>query len=322
MIDLMRQEKIPKVSACIITYNQKNYIGQCLQSILDQETDFDFEVIVGDDCSTDGTREIVQEFADKYPTMIRTIFQERNTCGTKNYLGVHKAARGQYIAHIDGDDCALPGKLQKQADFLDHNMDCSVVVHPMLIAVNGRIVGSTRNNPTKFDIRYLLLKHPCFLSSSIMYRKICNSEFLSYKEAFIDFYVYIALAKKGFIGCINEALGNYRSGVGTSAGLKLMPLIQRSIDFAGEYLSDNGLIGKARARQYLSYAVASLIVGEKRNFFEFISSAKDCNNKNLLIGLMFYMKNYDRFIRFFVLLYKSSKLKIFNMKQNLFGRHE
>ena len=67
----MHQEKTPKVSVCVITFNHEKYIRQCLQSIVDQETNFDFEVIVGDDCSKDGTREVVQEFAGKYLTIFQ-----------------------------------------------------------------------------------------------------------------------------------------------------------------------------------------------------------------------------------------------------------
>ena len=66
-LDKEIMDRPPKVSVCVVTYNQEKYIRQCLQSIVDQETDFDFEVIVADDCSTDRTSCIVQEFADKYP---------------------------------------------------------------------------------------------------------------------------------------------------------------------------------------------------------------------------------------------------------------
>ena len=123
------QEKKPKVSVCIITYNQEKYIRQCLQSIIDQETNFDFEVIVGDDCSTDGTRTIVQEFVERYPSIIKTIVQEKNTGGSKNNLDVHAAAIGKYVAHVDGDDYTLPGKLQLQANVLDADLMCTAVWH-------------------------------------------------------------------------------------------------------------------------------------------------------------------------------------------------
>lgn len=115
------QVKTPKVSVCVVTYNQEKYIRQCLQSIVDQETDFDFEVIVGDDCSTDGTRAIVQEFAEKYPDIVIPIFHEKNIGGTQNYFSVHKLAKGEYVAHIDGDDWWLPNKLSYQVNIIKNN---------------------------------------------------------------------------------------------------------------------------------------------------------------------------------------------------------
>jgi len=120
LIKMELQYKTPKVSVCVITYNQEKYIRQCLQSIVDQETDFDFEVIVGEDCSTDGTRAIVQEFSEKFPNIVKPIYQKKNIDGGGyNFLTVHRAARGEYVAHIDGDDFALPGKLQAQANILE-----------------------------------------------------------------------------------------------------------------------------------------------------------------------------------------------------------
>ena len=119
----------PKVSVCVITYNQERYIRQCLQSLVDQQTNFDFEVIVGDDCSTDGTRAVVQEFVERYPGIVRPLFQEHNTGGSRNNLEVHAAATGEYVAHVDGDDYALPDKLQAQADVLDRDPGCMAVWH-------------------------------------------------------------------------------------------------------------------------------------------------------------------------------------------------
>ena len=121
---------LPKVSVCVITYNHENYIRKCLQSIVDQITEFDFEVIIGEDCSTDGTKAIVEEFTNKYPHIIIPIFQKKNIdSGVKNLLDVYAKATGLYIAHIDGDDYMLPGKLQAQAALLDDNMHCVAVWH-------------------------------------------------------------------------------------------------------------------------------------------------------------------------------------------------
>ena len=127
----MPRETTPQVSVCVITFNQEKYIRECLQSILDQKTDFDFEVIVGDDCSTDGTRQIVQEFGCRYPDIVIPLLYLDKVGGTQNYVNSHNLARGKFVAHLDGDDLALPGKLQAQADYLNAHPDCSVVWHRM-----------------------------------------------------------------------------------------------------------------------------------------------------------------------------------------------
>lgn len=121
----------PKVSVCVITYNHARYLETCLQSIVDQKTDFPFEIIVGEDCSTDGTQDILRDFAARYPDVIKPIFQPVNTGGTKNYLDVHAAACGDYVAHLDGDDIMLHGKLQLQSAEFDNDVDLSVCWHRM-----------------------------------------------------------------------------------------------------------------------------------------------------------------------------------------------
>lgn len=123
----------PKVSVCVVTYNHEKYIRQCLQSIVDQETGFEFEVIVGDDASTDRTPEIVREFAERYPGKVRPILREKNIGPTQNYLDVHRQTRGEYVAHVDGDDYCLPGKLRALASHLDREPDCAIVWHRMHI---------------------------------------------------------------------------------------------------------------------------------------------------------------------------------------------
>jgi len=141
---------MPEVSVCVVTYNQEKYITECLQSVVDQETDFDFEVLVGDDCSTDGTRRIVQEFAEKYPDIIKPILHSKNTGAFHNYVSVHNAAMGKYIAHLDGDDYWLPGKLQIQKSFLDSNKECNFVVTRIT-----RLDEKGNCKPDKIDIREL-----------------------------------------------------------------------------------------------------------------------------------------------------------------------
>ena len=121
-----------QVSVCVVTYNQENYIAECLESLVTQQTSFKFEIIVGEDCSTDGTRAIVQQYVEQYPDLIVPLFYEENVGAVENVKRVYKAAKGKYIAHLDGDDMALPNKLQRQFNILENNTDCSICVHNML----------------------------------------------------------------------------------------------------------------------------------------------------------------------------------------------
>lgn len=117
-----------KVSVCITTYNLESYIAQTLDSILRQETSFDYEVIVGDDFSTDRTREILLQYKAQYPDKIVLHFQEKNVGVNRNDYDLIHLAKGEYVAWCDGDDYWLTkDKLQKQVDILDANPEYSCV---------------------------------------------------------------------------------------------------------------------------------------------------------------------------------------------------
>lgn len=120
--------KEPLVSACMITYNHAPYIAQAIEGVLQQETDFPFELVIGEDCSTDGTREIVLEFQKRHPDIIRVIKSDHNVGATKNGCRTERACRGKYIAYCEGDDYwHHPQKLQKQVDLLESHPEVGLV---------------------------------------------------------------------------------------------------------------------------------------------------------------------------------------------------
>jgi len=124
----------PLVSVRLVTYNHEKYIAQCLEGILMQRTDFPFEVVVGEDCSTDRTREIVLAYAERYPDKLRVLPAEANLGHMRNSLRVYQACRGKYHAMIEGDDYWIdPLKLQMQADFMEAHPDVSLCFHNALI---------------------------------------------------------------------------------------------------------------------------------------------------------------------------------------------
>lgn len=117
-----------KVSVCITTYNLEKYIEQTLNSILSQRTSFDFEILVGDDCSTDGTREILLAYKERYPEKIKLHLQQKNVGVNKNDYDLIYLSKGEYIAWCDGDDYWIDQyKLEKQVHILDGNSQYSCV---------------------------------------------------------------------------------------------------------------------------------------------------------------------------------------------------
>lgn len=110
------------VSACLITYNHEKYVSQALESILKQKTSFKYEILVGDDCSTDKTPLILKEYKEKYPDRIKLFLREKNLGGTKNSYLLQKECKGLYLAPLEGDDYWLgDDRLQYLVEYLEEN---------------------------------------------------------------------------------------------------------------------------------------------------------------------------------------------------------
>ena len=120
----------PKVSVMMITYNHERFIEQAIVSAATQQTTFDFEIVVGEDCSTDDTRKIVCQLAEKYPSVIRPILHESNVGAANNFSAVFHSCRGKYVAVLEGDDYWTDaGKLQKQVNILDADTSAVICHH-------------------------------------------------------------------------------------------------------------------------------------------------------------------------------------------------
>ena len=118
------------VSVCVFTYNYDKFLAQALDSILAQQGPLAVEIVIGDDHSTDNTRAVASEYAEKYPGKFILSFNEKNIGGTRNWIGTMNKCRGRYIALLDGDDYFTdPLKLQKQYDALEKNPDFMLSFH-------------------------------------------------------------------------------------------------------------------------------------------------------------------------------------------------
>src|SRR5258708_8141237 len=120
-----------KVSVLTLVYNSVQYLAQAIESVVSQQTTFAFEMVIADDCSTDGAWDIVCEYQRKYPHIIQAFRQPHNVGLGHNAMDAYARCRGQYVALLDSDDFFTdPAKLQKQANLLDQHPEWSGIFHP------------------------------------------------------------------------------------------------------------------------------------------------------------------------------------------------
>ena len=229
----MNKIKKPKVSVCIVAYNQKEFIGQCLNSLVNQEINFEFEIIISDDCSSDGTSDIIKEITSLNPNIIRSFRHEKNIGAFDNFRFAHQQAKGEYIAHMDGDDYALPGKLQMQADYLDMNPNCNISFHRVIVVgveaepvlpANELVISNF-----KFYRRDIINLVSIGANSSKMYR--VSAEAIDLPEFdLVDYAVNVIHVGNGYAAyCGEKPLGVYRKGLGISGNKKVIKAVLETL---------------------------------------------------------------------------------------------
>lgn len=203
----------PKVSVVTITYNHERYIREALDSFVAQRTDFSFEVVVADDCSTDRTPEIIAEYAEKYPAIIRPILRKKNIGAIKNSIDALSTARGTYIAMCEGDDYWTdPTKLQRQADFMDAHPECGLSFHLVRVVSEDKskeeYLFPDLSQKPKFT-REELLRGNFIQTNAVMYRK---QTYTSMPDDVLplDWYLHLYHAQFGEIGFIKREMAAYR----------------------------------------------------------------------------------------------------------------
>lgn len=212
----------PLLSVCLITYNHAKYIRQAIESVLMQRVSFTWELIIADDCSTDGTREIVLEYYNRYPDFIRLILQDRNVGPAKNWLDLITKPRSKYIAYLEGDDYWTdPLKLQKQVDFLERNPSFSISIHKGKFLKNDLFFTEYIKAPDKSDLNiYDLIERNFIISSTVVFRKInLDFHYLKNNIMLCDYTLWLLLAHHGLIKFLPEEMSVYRIGSGSWSSL-------------------------------------------------------------------------------------------------------
>lgn len=208
----------PVLSVCFITYNHEKYIRQALDSVLLQQVNFSMEVVIGNDCSTDGTTLIVQEYLEKYPDRIRLNPIESNIGMTANWLSTIQACKGKYIAMLEGDDYWTDvHKLQKQVDFLEKNPHYSFIAHDLDVIEEEGVLAQDSllhfEENCELTITDCLTKQIFLQTATLVFRKGMLNPFPNWADKrvkSIDVLLYLMLSSQAPFYYLAEKMSVYR----------------------------------------------------------------------------------------------------------------
>lgn len=200
------------VSVCVVTFNHAAYIARCLESVVAQLPPGRLEVLVGDDGSSDDTRAIVSRYADAYPGIVIPVFHSKRLGPSGNYRALIASARGRYIAHLDGDDYWLAGKLDKQCEILERSAGvAAVLANALVVDVNDRPLGFfTSSRRHTIDLDYLLAGGNFLCHGSLLYRSEYRHRILEMEDNFVDYRVLVRLAACGNLQYLRQPFVVYR----------------------------------------------------------------------------------------------------------------
>lgn len=211
--------RVPTVSVMMMAYNHAEYVAAAIESVLQQICDCPIELLVGEDCSTDGTRAIALGYQMTHPDLVRVITADANVGISENYRRLLRAVRGDFVAYLDGDDYWLPDKLAHQLSFLRANPACiAVYTNAITVDRDNRHLGVFNDAG---DVRLNLgelLRHGNFLNnSSLVFRASACRSLLEIPGAFIDYGIHLTLARSGFLRQLDRPLTAYRVNSSGSA---------------------------------------------------------------------------------------------------------
>ena len=235
------------VSICCQTYNHENYISEAIESFLMQKTDFDFEILIRDDASTDGTTKICKEYANKYTQVIKLLTYTENQYqkGIKPFFDNVKRAKGKYIAFCEGDDYwSDPLKLQKQVDFLEKNIEIGLCYTKAKVFVQKKKKYAKKNIGFKIPSKGLVFKNT-IPPLTILFRKnlflkfIIETEKDHQKWKMGDYPLSLWFEKNSNIFFLNDITSVYRLSQNSMSqhynGNKRLAFLKNSFDIANCY---------------------------------------------------------------------------------------
>ncbi|WP_057662173.1 glycosyltransferase [Stenotrophomonas koreensis] len=204
----------PVVSVLILAYNHAPFLARTIESAVSQQVDFEFEVLVGEDCSNDDSLQVALAMQQRFPSLVRIITADNNVGAYQNYLRLLRVARGSLFAQLDGDDYWLPGKLARQVALMRQHPDhAAVYSNACTISADDQPTGLFNDlGDAVLDLAALLRHGNCLNTSTMLYRAELATHLLAIKHEYIDYQIHLVLARHGPLIHIGEPLAAYRTG--------------------------------------------------------------------------------------------------------------
>ncbi len=207
----------PLLSVALITYNQEEFITECIEGMVNQQTDFPFEIVIGEDCSTDKTRAICLKYKEIYPDLIRLILPEKNLGMMGNWINTINSCEGKYVAICEGDDYWIDNlKLQKQVDFLEQHPDYSLCsTASQLLAYSEKEYQSIDIKKDTLTTEDVLEEDWGIMTATIVFRKDALEMpdwFSKVKNG--DYSLQLLVSLNGKLKCLPDYTSVYRKHVG------------------------------------------------------------------------------------------------------------
>lgn len=211
----MESKITPVVTVCIITYNHREYIRDAVESVLAQQAGFEWDIIIADDCSTDGTTEIVKEYAALYPGKIKLILQNPNVGLNQNFIDLFTAPVSKYVAFLDGDDVWVnPNRLNIQVECMETHPDCALVYGKYnLMDEKGKIKPFKKRPPYKSGYIFediILCRFLPHMASALMRNDMIKKVYPEKKGIGVDFFLVASICKNNKALYLDEIFFNYR----------------------------------------------------------------------------------------------------------------
>ena len=250
--------KTPKVSIFCMVYNHEPFIRECLEGFLMQKCNFDYEIVLGEDCSTDNSREIILEYANKFPEKFKLILHDKNVGAAQNQKIVFENCTGKYVAMCEGDDYWTdPLKLQKQVDFLEKNDEYVLsFTKSKEFFENGNNITETiyPNNINNLNFPELLKMSWFIRTATILFRKDkLDLDFIEKIKYGADFFIQLLLINNSKFHFLNEFTSVYRHHAGGISNSNSLVYLERRIQF----IENLKMLDK-----YLDYAFEKAIIKE------------------------------------------------------------